>query len=135
MQGALIIALAIFVFGVHIRGNPLLIAGILVLRTLAFLGLGILATSIAKEQESAQFILGFLQFPMMFLSGVLFPVEQMPVLLQYVAKFLPLTYANEVLRKVMILGAGIDSIIIPLAILIGLAVVTLPSVCDYSTWL
>jgi len=124
LQGALIITLAILVFNVHIRGNSLLIAGILVLGTLAFLGLGILATSIAKDQESAQFILGLLQFPMMFLSGVLFPVEQMPVPLQYVSKFLPLTYANEALRKVMILGAGIDAVILPLSILTVLAVVT-----------
>ena len=124
LQGGLIILLAILVFGVNVRGNPFLIIMILVLGTLSFLGLGILATSIAREQESAQFILGFLQFPMMFLSGILFPIEQMPVPLQMVSKVLPLTYAIDALRKVMILGVGIDAIIFPLTILVVIGVVT-----------
>lgn len=125
IQGTIIIALALLVFGVHIRGNPILIASILILGTLSFLGLGIVATSIAKEQESAQFIIGLLQFPMMFLSGILFPIEQMPAPLQMVSRVLPLTYAVDALRKVMILGAGIESIIFPLAVLAILGVVTM----------
>jgi len=125
LQGGFIIILAIFVFGVHVRGNPLLIVGILILGTLSFLGIGIVATSIAKEQESAQFILGFLQFPMMFLSGVLFPTEQMPLPLQYVAKALPLTYAVDALRKVMVLGVGVGDVVSQLFILVIIGVVTI----------
>ena len=124
IQGSIII-LAIFVFGVHVRGNPFLIAAILILGTLSFLGIGIVATSIAKEQESAQFILGFLQFPMMFLSGVLFPIEQMPVPLQYVSKILPLTYAVDALRKVMILGVGPSGVILELLILVIISTATI----------
>lgn len=125
LQGGLTIMIAILVFGVTIRGNPLLIMFILIMGTISFLGLGIVATAITKEQESAQLVLGLLQFPMMFLSGVLFPVEQMPSFLQTVSKVLPLTYAVDALRKVMILGAGIEAVIFPLAILIALAVVTM----------
>jgi len=125
LQGTIIIILAILVFGVHVRGNPLLIAAILILGTLAFLGIGIVATSIAKEQESAQFILGFLQFPMMFLSGVLFPIEQMPLPLQYISKVLPLTYAVDALRKVMVLGASVDGVVFQLLILVILGVITI----------
>ena len=125
LQGALIIVLAIFVFGVHVRGSPFLIAIILILGTLSFLGIGIVATSIAKEQESAQFILGFLQFPMMFLSGVLFPVEQMPLPLQYVSKVLPLTYAVDALRKVMVLGVDLSGVVVELLLLVVISVVTI----------
>lgn len=125
LQGGLTITIAILVFGVTIRGNPLLIMFILVMGTISFLGLGIVATAITKEQESAQLVLGILQFPMMFLSGVLFPVEQMPSSLQTVSKVLPLTYAVDALRKVMILGAGIEAVIFQLAILIALAGVTM----------
>ncbi len=125
LQGSLIIVLAILVFGVHVRGNPLLIIVILVLGTLSFLGIGIIATSVAREQESAQFILGFLQFPMMFLSGVLFPIEQMPLPLQYVAKVLPLTYAVDALRKVMVLGVGVGDVVPQMLILIVISAVTL----------
>jgi ABC-2 type transport system permease protein len=103
----------------------LLIASILIIGTISFLGLGIVATSIAKEQESAQLVIGLLQFPMMFLSGVLFPIEQMPTVLQAVSKVLPLTYAVDALRKVMILGAGIDAILLPLTVLIILGIVTM----------
>lgn len=124
-QGAITITMAILIFGITIRGNPLLIAGILIIGTISFLGLGIVATAITKEQESAQLILGLLQFPMMFLSGVLFPVEQMPSFLQSVSKVLPLTYAVDALRKVMILGAGIDAVILPIIILIVLGVATM----------
>jgi len=125
IQGSLIIILAIFVFGVNVRGNPLLIATILILGTLSFLGIGIVATSIAKEQESAQFILGFLQFPMMFLSGVLFPTEQMPLPLQYVSKALPLTYAVDALRKVMVLGVGPGGVMFELLLLIIISAATI----------
>jgi ABC-2 type transport system permease protein len=124
-QGAITITMAILVFGITIRGNPLLIAAILIIGTISFLGLGIVATAITKEQESAQLILGLLQFPMMFLSGVLFPIEQMPSFLQSVSKVLPLTYAVDALRKVMILGAGIESVILPIVILIVLGVITM----------
>jgi len=123
-QGAVTITLAVFLFGVHIRGDIILIVLILVLGTLSFLGLGILATAVAKEQESAQLIIGLLQFPMMFLSGVLFPIEQMPMPLQVVSKFLPLTYAVNALRKVMILGVGIEGIVFELIVLVVLCGVT-----------
>ena len=125
LQGGITIAMAVLVFGITIRGNPLLIAAILIIGTLSFLGLGIVATVITKEQESAQLVLGLLQFPMMFLSGVFFPVEQMPVFLQAVSKVLPLTYAVDALRKVMILGAGIEAVILPLSILVVLGIVTI----------
>lgn len=125
LQGGITIAIAILIFGITIRGNPFLIVSILILGTISFLGLGIVATAIAKEQESAQLVLGLLQFPMMFLSGVLFPVEQMPPILQTVSKVLPLTYAVDALRKVMILGVGIEAIITPITILVILGVVTM----------
>lgn len=125
LQGAIVIGLAIFLFGIHVRGNPILIALVLLLGTLSFMGLGIIATVAAKEQESAQLILGLLQFPMMFLCGLLFPVEQMPVPLQWVSRVLPLTYAVNALRKVMILGVGIGGIIFELSILVILGLVTI----------
>jgi ABC-2 type transport system permease protein len=124
-QGAVTILIAILLFGITIRGNPILILFILIIGTISFLGFGIVATAVTKEQESAQLVLGLLQFPMLFLSGVLFPIEQMPSLLQAVSKVLPLTYAVEALRKVMILGTEIDAVITPLTILIILGAITM----------
>jgi ABC-2 type transport system permease protein len=124
-QGAVTIIIVVLLFGINIRGNPFLIVFILIIGTVSFLGFGIVATAVTKEQESAQLILGLLQFPMMFLSGVLFPIEQMPSFLQAISKVLPLTYAVDALRKVMILGAGIEAVIWPITILIVLGVITL----------
>jgi len=64
-----------------------------------------------------------LMFPMMFLSGVFFPVQQMPWYMQDMSKLLPLTYAADALRKVMVLGAGIPQITTELTVLIVFGVV------------
>jgi ABC-2 type transport system permease protein len=59
-----------------------------------------------------------LMFPMMFLSGVFFPIQQMPWYMQDISKILPLTYASDSLRRVMVLGAGIPQISTDLIVLI-----------------
>jgi ABC-2 type transport system permease protein len=64
-----------------------------------------------------------LMFPMMFLSGVFFPVQQMPWYMQYLSRLLPLTYAADALRKVMVLGAGIPQITTELTVLIVFGIV------------
>jgi len=68
----------------------------------AFVGLGMILTSVAKEAESAAAAADALMFPMMFLSGTFFPVEMMPEFLQTFAKVLPLYYVNEGLRASMV---------------------------------
>jgi len=47
-------------------------------------------------------------FPMMFLSGAFFPVQQMPTVLQWISKVIPLTYSVEALRKCIVLGTGLS---------------------------
>jgi len=60
---------------------------------------------------------------MMFLSGVFFPIQQMPWFMQSISKALPLTYLADALRKVMVLGAGIPVIAAELAVLIAFGIV------------
>jgi ABC-2 type transport system permease protein len=123
IQGFIIMALAILLFGVAIHGNILLVVGLLLLGVFSFVGLGIVMTSFAKDQETAQMMMMTLMFPMMFLSGVMFPIQQMPWYMQDIAKFLPLTYAADAMRKVMVLGAGVGDIPMDLIILIAFGVV------------
>lgn len=118
LQGAIILALSVGLFGVAIHGNLLLVFGLLLLGVFSFVGLGVVITSFAKDQETAQMMMTTLMFPMMFLSGVLFPIQQMPWYMQSVSKFLPLTYAADALRKVMVLGADIPAISTELVVLI-----------------
>jgi ABC-2 type transport system permease protein len=118
IQGAVILALAVGLFGVTIHGSILLVFGLLLLGVFSFVGLGIVITSFAKDQETAQMLMMTLMFPMMFLSGVFFPIQQMPWYMQDISRVLPLTYASDALRKVMVLGAGVPAISTDLIILI-----------------
>jgi len=123
LQGVLILALSVVLFGVNIQGNILLVFGLLLLGVFSFVGLGVVITSFAKDQETAMMLMMTLMFPMMFLSGVFFPIQQMPWYMQVVSKFLPLTYASTALRKVMVLGAGIPEIATELTVLIVFGVI------------
>lgn len=123
LQGVLILILASLLFGVSIQGNIMLVFGLLLLGVFSFVGLGVVLTSFAKDQETAMMVMMTLMFPMMFLSGVFFPVQQMPWYMQDISRMLPLTYAADALRKVMVLGAGIPEITTELAVLIVFGVI------------
>ena len=123
LQGAIILTLATVLFGVTVHGSILLVIGLLLLGVFSFVGLGVVLTSFAKDQETAMMLMMTLMFPMMFLSGVFFPVQQMPWYMQDISKFLPLTYASQALREVMVLGAGVQAISTEVTILIVFGVV------------
>jgi ABC-2 type transport system permease protein len=123
LQGVLILVLASLLFGVSIAGSIPLVFALLLLGVFSFVGLGVVLTSFAKDQETAVMMMTTLMFPMLFLSGVFFPVEQMPWYMQSISKLLPLTYAVDALRRVMVLGAGIPEIATDLVALIGFGVV------------
>jgi ABC-2 type transport system permease protein len=118
LQGVIILALAIGLFGVTIQGSVLLVFGLLILGVFSFVGLGIVLTSVAKDQQTATMLMTTLLFPMMFLSGVFFPIQQMPWYMQDISQVLPLTYAVNALRKVMVLGAGVPAISTELTVMV-----------------
>ena len=124
-QGAIVLLIAIFLFGVTINGSLLLVALLLLLGIFSFVGLGILVSSVAAEQETATQLLFMFQFPMLFLSGAFFPIQQMPKIMQDIAHILPLTYAIDALRQVIILGAGLSQVANELLVLIAFGAVTL----------
>jgi ABC-2 type transport system permease protein len=125
IQGFIILVLAVVLFGVSIQGNILLVIFLILLTVFSFVGLGILITSFTENEETATMVMMTLMFPMMFLSGVFFPLQQMPWYMQDVAHFLPLTYATTALRKVMVLGAGIPAVATEITILIVFGLVLL----------
>lgn len=125
VQGLIILALAILIFGVVIYGNILLVIFLLLLCVFSFVGLGILITSFTENEETATMVMMTLMFPMMFLSGVFFPMQEMPWYMQDIAHCLPLTYATTALIDVMVLGAGVSAISTEIMILIGFGTVML----------
>jgi len=125
VQGIIVMLLVVFIFNVTIHGNLLLVILLLLLGIFSFVGLGILVSAFTSEQETATQLLFMFQFPMLFLSGVFFPIQQMPEFMQKISHLIPLTYAVEALRKVMVLGAGIADVKSELIILLAFGTITL----------
>lgn len=125
IQAFIIMLLAVLLFGVVIHGNILLVVALIILSVFSFVGLGILITSFTDREETATMIMMTLMFPMMFLSGVFFPIGLMPWYMQDIAHIFPLTYAATALRKVVVLGAGIGSVWTEVTILLGVGIVLL----------
>ena len=92
---------------VPVAGSPLLAFLVVMLLALGAVSLGILLSTFARtELQVVQFI-PLVIVPQALLSGVLFPVSSMPDLLQAIARVLPLTYATDGLRQVVIRGADL----------------------------
>jgi ABC-2 type transport system permease protein len=125
IQGFLILGLSMLLFGVKVYGSPLLMVVVMLLGVASFAGIGIIATSVAPEQETATMMMMLLQFPMMFLSGILFPMDQLPNWLQWIGKALPLYYAADALRKVIVLSASLNQILMDVMVLVLYSLTTL----------
>jgi ABC-2 type transport system permease protein len=117
IQGFMIMGLSMFLFGVRVYGNIFLMILVMLLGVASFSGIGIIVTSIAAEQETAQMMMMMLQFPMMFLCGIVFPIEQLPNWLQAIGKMLPLYYAADALRKIMVLNASFSQVFLDIGVL------------------
>jgi ABC-2 type transport system permease protein len=119
VQAAIIIAIAYFVFNVQMVGSWLVFIGLLLLGTLTMVSIGYLAVSRAKTVEGAQPIIQIIQFPMLFLSGIFFPVEFMPDFMRPIIAAIPLTYLGDAFRQVMVGATPLHSLGIDVAVLGG----------------
>ena len=63
--------------------------------------------------------------PIVMLSGMIFPIESMPRILQYVSAIIPTRYYISAMRKLMIMGVGIEQVYRELAVLVGMFVILL----------
>ncbi len=121
----IILVVAWLFFGVKFTDVSLLWAiFLLFLSTFSFIGVGVMITAKMKDQETAMVSMSTITFPMLFFSGVFFPIQQMPKIMQYVAYIFPLTYAADALRKVITLNVGWHFIWFDIVVLISFAVVT-----------
>jgi ABC-2 type transport system permease protein len=95
---------------VNILGSYVSLYTIIIIGTFLFLCLGFMLGSLAKTQQSIQAIGNLVIFPQIFLSGIFYPVESMPALLQPVASVLPLTFVASALREIASAGASLSDI-------------------------
>lgn len=103
MSMTALVLVATLAFGVRIHINILVIL-LVVTGSMTFSGLGMIVARFVKDEEAAESAAGAINFPMMFLSGIFFPLEFMPAFLQVVAKAMPLYYLGQGLRDAMING-------------------------------
>jgi ABC-type multidrug transport system, permease component len=108
LNAVVILLLGIFVFGLPIRGSILLLLFESLLYIMLALSLGIFISTIAKNQMMAMFISMFaLMLPTTLLSGFIFPIENMPKILQYLTLVMPPRWYIVVAKAVMLKGASI----------------------------
>ncbi len=106
---AVIVVLAQLVFGVPLRGSFLLLLFLTFLFLLNTLGLGLFAsTMVATQQQAMMFAVFVLMVPMIYLSGLIFPIENMPTLFQIGSYGIPVRYYGIILRGVFLKGSGLD---------------------------
>ena len=125
----LVLTAGVWIFGVPLHGSLLLVAAGTVLYVLSTLGIGLLISTVSRTQQQA-FLAGFLfAMPAILLSGVMTPIRAMPAWLQIVTFFNPVRYYIEVLRAVLLKGAGLLDIWWRLLALLGfgLALLTVAS--------
>ena len=123
-DAVIILMMGNFVFGVPIRGSVGLLLGESLLFITMALSLGILISSITSSQQVAMTIsLLALMLPTILLSGFIFPVENMPVILQVLCHIMPPKYFITIIKSIMLKGNGIQYIWKETLILSGFIVV------------
>ncbi|MCD4681386.1 MAG: ABC transporter permease [Bacteroidales bacterium] len=119
-----ILLLGYYVFGMPVQGNMILLLLEVLLFIIMALSLGILISTIAKTQQTAMIIslLG-LMLPTILLSGFIFPLENMPIILQLIANLMPPKWFIIIIKAIMLKGIGIAFIWKETLILLGMTVI------------
>ena len=108
LQAILILVFTVFVLQVRYRGNLATIFIVEAVLVVGAVSLGLLVSAAARNELQAVQFVPLVLLPQVFLSGLLIPVDQLPQYLGPISALLPLTYANEALRSVMIKGYGLS---------------------------
>ena len=105
----LVTAAARFVFGVPFRGSVVTLLLLTVPFLVTMLGLGLFASTLVSTQQQAMMTSIFLlMVPMIYLSGLIFPIENMPHAIQLATYAIPLRYYNHIIRGLYLKGSGLD---------------------------
>ena len=105
-----------WIFDVGVRGSVAALAGITILGSLSFAGLGMLVASRARTIEAVSGLMNLVMLPMWILSGTFFSYARFPDAMQPLVRALPLTALNDALRAVMIDGAPLVHLGAPLGV-------------------
>ena len=121
-----ILLMARFVLEVPLAGSLFWIIIVSLIYILLALSLGLLISNVAQTQLVALLLSAMvLLMPVVMLSGMLFPVESMPTVLQWISAVVPPRYYIQAMRKLMIMGVGIREVAQEVAILSGMTILLL----------
>jgi ABC-2 type transport system permease protein len=131
----LVVAVAVFWFEVPLRGSVGLLLGSSLVYLLCTLGLGLFVSTISSTQQQAMMTSTFFFLvPMLYLSGFIFPIENMPRVIQWVTTVIPLRYFLVIVRGIFLKGVGFDVLWPQIAAMgaWGLTVLTLAAVRSHK---
>jgi ABC-2 type transport system permease protein len=111
INALVIIVLGIFVFSMPVQGSIYLLGAVSVLFIISSLSLGILISTISSTQQTAMMVsLMGLMLPTIMLSGFIFPIESMHIILQWISNVIPAKWFIIILKGIMLKGVGISFI-------------------------
>ncbi len=134
VQLAIFVGLAAAAFGLTLTGSWWMSIPLLVVGTLCFMAIGLLAGAITKTTEGAVNAANFMVLPMSFLSGSFFPLDASPGWLRAFSNLLPLKHLNDGMLDVMVRGEGPSAAVVPIVILLGFAVVVTAIAARLFRW-
>jgi ABC-2 type transport system permease protein len=119
----LVLLIGTLLFDVPFAGSvfPLALGALMFL--FVALGLGVLISSVSQNQAQSIQLALMTVLPQIMLSGIIFPLSSMAPGVRWIGYLLPLTYFNEVAVGVMVRGAGIEDLLLPLGLLVVLGTV------------
>jgi ABC-2 type transport system permease protein len=118
----LILSAAIFLFGVPMRGSLLILFVAAFAFVCATVAIGTLISTFAKDQQQSMLASMLFLFPAIMFSGLMFPLENMPIIMRWISYMDPLSHFLELLRNIMLKGGEIHFIAFHVGILILMAV-------------
>ncbi len=125
-NAAVILISARILFDVPIRGDLWLLAVLSLVYVFVALSFGLLFSTVAKTQQVAMFMtLMATILPTMMLSGFIFPVASMPLVLRWISRFIPATYYLDIIRGIMLKGVGIRELAMQSIVLTGFGILLL----------
>jgi len=134
VEVAALVGFGWWIFDVGVRGSVAALAGITILGSLSFAGLGMLIASRARTIEAVSGLMNLVMLPMWILSGTFFSYARFPDAMQPVVRALPLTALNDALRAVMIDGAPLLHLGAPLGVVTAWGVVSFGVALKIFRW-
>ena len=120
-------------WGVRLHGSLLAFLGSWVLTMLSTLSVGMLVGGVSKDTKQASVIASILYFPMLVFSGTTLPIEVMPKAMQKIVSIFPLTQGIAMMKNTF-LGVNTGSILLPICVMIGVAVLCAIFAVRFFRW-